>query len=188
LGRSLRHMNEVVPTLAQCGVDFKSWHAPLEITMRSGTRLCHLFGALAALERDLIRECIEAGRTGVRQWGRGGGHPPGRSSQAAATALAVEPWYREGQVRVRQLADKLYITKSAFNGARAAGHAPKSWPHPVCTSLRLWPGCGRLVSAVVARLVHAWPLPQRGPGLRQRHAGAGGECCLSPGCSIARKV
>ena len=91
LGRSLRHMSEVVPTLAQCGVDFKSLHTPLEITTRSGTRLCHLFGALAALERDLIRERTEAGLTATRQWGRVGGHPPGQSSQAAATALAVEP-------------------------------------------------------------------------------------------------
>jgi DNA invertase Pin-like site-specific DNA recombinase len=56
LGRSLRHLIEVGPTLAQRGVGFKSLHTPLDITTRSGKLLFHMFGALAEFERDLIRE------------------------------------------------------------------------------------------------------------------------------------
>jgi DNA invertase Pin-like site-specific DNA recombinase len=114
LGRSLRHLMEVVTTLAQRGIGFKSLHEHLDTTTSSGKLIFHLFGALAEFERDLIRERTQAGLVAARKRGRVGGRPPGLSPQAEATAVAAEALYREGQLSVRQIADKLHIAKSTL--------------------------------------------------------------------------
>jgi DNA invertase Pin-like site-specific DNA recombinase len=73
-----------------------------------------MFGALAEFERDLIRERTQAGLTAARARGRLGGRPRGLSRQAEATALAAETLYREGQLSVQQIAEKLHIAKSTL--------------------------------------------------------------------------
>jgi hypothetical protein len=73
-----------------------------------------MFGALAEFERDLIRERTQAGLVAARARGRLGGRPSGLSQQAEATALAAETLYREGQLSVRHIAEKLNIAKSTL--------------------------------------------------------------------------
>jgi len=114
LGRSLRHLIEVVTDLAQRGIGFKSLQENLDTTTSSGKLVFHLFGALAEFERDLIRERTQAGLVAARARGRLGGRPRGLSTQAEATALAAETLYREGQLSVRQIAAKLHIAKSTL--------------------------------------------------------------------------
>jgi DNA invertase Pin-like site-specific DNA recombinase len=114
LGRSLRHLLEVVTDLEQRGIGFKSLQENLDTTTSSGKLVFHMFGALAEFERDLIRERTHAGLTAARARGRRGGRPRGLSTQAEATALAAETLYREGQLSVRQIAAKLTIAKSTL--------------------------------------------------------------------------
>jgi DNA invertase Pin-like site-specific DNA recombinase len=114
LGRSLRHLIEVVTDLAQRGIGFKSLQENLDTTTSSGTLVFHMFGALAEFERDLIRERTQAGLIAARARGRLGGRPRGLSRQAEATALAAETLYREGQLSVQQIAEKLHIAKSTL--------------------------------------------------------------------------
>ena len=114
LGRSLRHLIEVVTDLAQRGIGFQSLQENLDTTTSSGKLVFHLFGALAEFERDLIRERTQAGLVAARARGRLGGRPRGLSAQAEATALAAETLYREGQLSVRQIAAKLHIAKSTL--------------------------------------------------------------------------
>jgi DNA invertase Pin-like site-specific DNA recombinase len=114
LGRSLRHLIEVVTDLAQRGIGFKSLQENLDTTTSSGKLVFHMFGALAEFERDLIRERTQAGLTAARARGRLGGRPRGLSRQAEATALAAETLYREGQLSVQQIAEKLHIAKSTL--------------------------------------------------------------------------
>jgi DNA invertase Pin-like site-specific DNA recombinase len=114
LGRSLRHLIEVVTDLAQRGIGFKSLQENLDTTTSSGKLVFHMFGALAEFERDLIRERTHAGLVAARARGRLGGRPRGLSTQAEATALAAETLYREGQLSVRQIAAKLHIAKSTL--------------------------------------------------------------------------
>jgi DNA invertase Pin-like site-specific DNA recombinase len=85
-------------------------------TTSSGKLVFHMFGALAEFERDLIRERTHAGLTAARARGRFGGRPRGLSRQAEATALAAETLYREGQLSVQQIAEKLHIAKSTLYG------------------------------------------------------------------------
>jgi DNA invertase Pin-like site-specific DNA recombinase len=114
LGRSLRHLIEVVSNLAQRGIGFKSLQENLDTTTSSGKLVFHMFGALAEFERDLIRERTQAGLTAARARGRLGGRPRGLSRPAEATALAAETLYREGQLSVQQIAAKLHIAKSTL--------------------------------------------------------------------------
>jgi DNA invertase Pin-like site-specific DNA recombinase len=114
LGRSLRHLIEVVTDLAQRGIGFKSLQENLDTTTSSGKLVFHMFGALAEFERDLIRERTQAGLVAARARGRLGGRPRGLSTPAKATALAAETLYREGQLSVRQIAAKLHIAKSTL--------------------------------------------------------------------------
>ncbi len=105
LGRSLR---------AQRGIGFQSLQEQLNTTTSTGKLVFHMFGALAEFERDLIRERTQAGLTAARARGRLGGRPRGLSRQAAATALAAETLYREGQLSVAQIAEQLSIAKSTL--------------------------------------------------------------------------
>jgi DNA invertase Pin-like site-specific DNA recombinase len=114
LGRSLRHLIEVVSDLAQRGIGFKSLQENLDTTTSSGKLVFHMFGALAEFERDLIRERTQAGLSAARARGRLGGRPRGLSRQAEATALAADTLYREGHLSVQQIAEKLHIAKSTL--------------------------------------------------------------------------
>src|SRR6187401_2830987 len=114
LGRSLRHLIEVVGALAERGVGFKSLTEQIDTTTPGGKLVFHVFGALAEFERDLIRERTHAGLAAARARGRLGGRPKGLSRPAEATALAAETLYREGQLSVQQIAAKLHIAKSTL--------------------------------------------------------------------------
>jgi DNA invertase Pin-like site-specific DNA recombinase len=113
LGRSLRHLIEVVTDLAQRGIGFQSLQEQLNTTTSTGKLVSHMFGALAEFERDLIREQTQGGLVAARA-GPPRRAPPGLSKQAEATALAAETLYQEGKLSVVQIAEKLSIAKSTL--------------------------------------------------------------------------
>jgi DNA invertase Pin-like site-specific DNA recombinase len=114
LGRSLKHLLEVVTDLEHRGIGFKSLQENIDTTTSSGKLVFHLFGALAEFERDLIRDRTQAGLAAARARGRVGGRPAGLSPAAEATALAAETLYREGTLSIRAIAEKLHIAKSTL--------------------------------------------------------------------------
>ncbi len=75
LGRSLRHLLEVVDTLTSAGVGLRSLHESIDTTTPSGRMVLSVFGALAEFERELIRERTAAGLAAARAQGRVGGRP-----------------------------------------------------------------------------------------------------------------
>ena len=75
LGRSLRHLLEVVDTLTIAGVELRSLHESIDTTTPSGRMVLSVFGALAEFERELIRERTTAGLAAARAQGRIGGRP-----------------------------------------------------------------------------------------------------------------
>jgi len=66
LGRSLRHLLEVVSELERRGVAFQSLTEAIDTSTPGGKLVFHLFGALAEFERDLIRERTMAGLAAAR--------------------------------------------------------------------------------------------------------------------------
>lgn len=114
LGRSLKHLVELVNTLRERGVGLQSLNDPIDTTTPQGRLSFNLFASLAEFERDLIRERTQAGLSAARARGRNGGRPKGLSAQAEATACAAETLYLERKLSVRQVADRLGISKSTL--------------------------------------------------------------------------
>lgn len=75
LGRSLRHLLEVVGGLEQRGIALRSLTESIDTSSPAGRLVFHTFGALAEFERDLIRERTRAGLAAARARGRVGGRP-----------------------------------------------------------------------------------------------------------------
>jgi len=76
LGRSLKHLIELVGKLEKRKIGFKSLQESIDTTSPSGKLVFHLFGALAEFERNLIAERTKAGLAAARARGRLGGRPP----------------------------------------------------------------------------------------------------------------
>jgi DNA invertase Pin-like site-specific DNA recombinase len=75
LGRSLKHLIDVVNNLNARGVFFKSIRENIDTSNSGGKLTFHLFGALAEFERDIISERTMAGLAAARARGRVGGRP-----------------------------------------------------------------------------------------------------------------
>lgn len=75
LGRSIRHLLDVIAQLEQRHVAFHSLQETIDTTTGGGKLQLHIFAALAEFERDLIRERSEAGREVAKAAGRLGGRP-----------------------------------------------------------------------------------------------------------------
>ncbi|MFN7571522.1 MAG: recombinase family protein [Betaproteobacteria bacterium] len=112
MGRSLRHLVELVGHLMERKVGLLSLNDPIDTTSAQGRLVFNLFASLAEFERELIRERTQAGLTAARARGRIGGRPKGLSPQAQATAMAAETLYRERKRSVAAIAQKLHVSKS----------------------------------------------------------------------------
>ena len=76
LGRSLRHLIEVINSLEERGIGFRSVQEGFDTSTNGGKLIFHMFGALAEFERNLIRERTMAGLAAARARGRKGGRRP----------------------------------------------------------------------------------------------------------------
>jgi DNA invertase Pin-like site-specific DNA recombinase len=84
LGRSLRHLLELVGQLAERDVDLVVLGQGIDTTSPGGRLLFHLMAAIAEFERELIVEGTLDGLEAARARGRTGGRPP------ALTGLQVD--------------------------------------------------------------------------------------------------
>ncbi len=75
LGRSLKYLIEIITTLNERGIGFKSLTEQIDTTTSGGKLVFHVFGALAEFERDVIRDRTQAGLIAARACGRMGGRP-----------------------------------------------------------------------------------------------------------------
>lgn len=100
LGRSLKHLIEIVGALDARGVGFKSVQEQIDTTTPGGKLVFHVFGALAEFERDLIRERTNAGLAAARARGRKGGRKAllDPKKQEIARALHANPGVSVGEI------------------------------------------------------------------------------------------
>ncbi len=73
LGRSLRHLVELVKILEERKAGLRSLNDPIDTTTAQGRLVFNLFGSLAEFERELIVERTRAGLSAARARGRLGG-------------------------------------------------------------------------------------------------------------------
>ncbi|HEO70982.1 MAG TPA: recombinase family protein [Candidatus Hydrogenedentes bacterium] len=119
LGRSLAHLVGVVEDLRSRGIGFRSLTDPgMDTTTASGALIFHIFGALAAFERELIRERTKAGLAVAAARGRRGGRRPVVTAAVLERAKAL---MLDKGLTVREAAGALNIGKTAlYDALRAA--------------------------------------------------------------------
>ena len=118
LGRTLKHLIELITELEGQGIGFRSITEAIDTTSPGGTLVFHIFGALAEFERGVIRGRTRAGLEAARARGRKGGRR--HKLDARKRALAVE-LYRGRQHTVVEICSMLGITKpTLYTYVRAA--------------------------------------------------------------------
>lgn len=111
LGRSIRHLLELVELFAARGVELVSLHEQIDTTTATGKMMVHLFAMLAEFERNLISERTKAGLSAARARGRKGGRPKSVSDQQLKLARAM---LKDDKVTVTEVARHLGVARSTL--------------------------------------------------------------------------
>ena len=114
LGRSLKHLVELVATFNEKEVGLLSLNDPVDTTTPQGRLVFNIFASLAEFERDIIRERTKAGLEAARSRGRLGGRPKGLSKEAEKTAIAAKVLYQQKELSISEICEKLNISKSTL--------------------------------------------------------------------------
>jgi DNA invertase Pin-like site-specific DNA recombinase len=128
LGRSLKHLIELITELEQRGIGFQSLQEAIDTTSSGGKLVFHIFGALAEFERNLIRDRTRAGLEAARARGRKGGRPKRLNTKQRALAVDL---YHQRKHTVDEICHTVGISKPtlyAYVGEQAVTTA-KSEKH-----------------------------------------------------------
>lgn len=114
VARSLFDLLDILRRLEKVGATIKSITEPLDTTNSMGVFMVQILGAVAQLERSMIRERSIAGQIAARERGR----EPGRvRSLAPDDEAALVLRYKQGGVTYRELASEygvsLHVAKRA---------------------------------------------------------------------------
>lgn len=111
LGRSLKHLIEVVADLQARGVGLRSLQEAIDTTTSGGKLVFHVFGALAEFEREIIRERTQSGLQAARARGRHGGRPPAMDAKKVAMAISL---LKDEKTSVKTICETLRVSKSTL--------------------------------------------------------------------------
>jgi DNA invertase Pin-like site-specific DNA recombinase len=111
LGRSLKHLIELVQELSDRKVGLSSLQESIDTTSPSGKLVFHLFGALAEFERNLIAERTKAGLAAARARGRLGGRPPVLDDKQREALVML---YREKKHSVKEICQIMGISRQTL--------------------------------------------------------------------------
>ncbi|PSH62169.1 recombinase family protein [Phyllobacterium sophorae] len=127
LGRSMKHLIDIITELEAKGVGFRSITENIDTTTSGGRLVFHFFGALAQFERDLIRERTRAGLQAAGERGRRGG----RRAVVTPEKLEEARQLLATGLNVREAAARVKIGKTALYEALKAEKSVASTVKPV---------------------------------------------------------
>ena len=111
LGRSMRHLVELVNELKDKGIGFKSLQEGIDTGNINGQLVFNIFASLAEFERGLIMERTAKGLQSARERGKLGGRPP--KHDAAKIAL-VKKLHDAGELTPKQIANTAEVSVSTM--------------------------------------------------------------------------
>lgn len=114
LVRSLKDLVELVQDPHDRGVGFKSLTVSIDTTSSSGRLIFHIFGALAELEHDLIRERTIAGLETARPRGRKGRRKPAMLGSDIKKAKAM---LSSSNITIKEVAEHFGISRTTLNSS-----------------------------------------------------------------------
>ncbi len=110
LGRSLKHLIELVQMFNDRGIGFKSLQENIDTTTASGKLFLHIFGALAEFERELIKERTLAGLKAAADRGCKGGRPRAMDEKKIEQARALH----RSQIPISEICKTLGVSKGTL--------------------------------------------------------------------------
>ncbi|PWK22364.1 DNA invertase Pin-like site-specific DNA recombinase [Arcicella aurantiaca] len=111
LGRSLKHLLEIVAELEMKNVGLKSINDAIDTNTPQGRLFFNISASFAEFERDLIRERTKSGLEAARARGRKGGRRQGMTKEAEQKSILAETYYKEGKMGVNQIAKEIGVSK-----------------------------------------------------------------------------
>ena len=108
LGRSLRHLIDLMAELEDQGIGFQSVTESIDTTTPGGKLVFHIFGALAEFERNLIRDRTHAGLAAARARGRKGGRRKKLGEKQRAVAVDL---YRQKKHTIDEICNTVRFTR-----------------------------------------------------------------------------
>jgi DNA invertase Pin-like site-specific DNA recombinase len=111
LGRSLKHLLEIVAELDTKSVGLKSINDAIDTNTPQGRLFFNISASFAEFERDLIRERTKSGLEAARARGRKGGRRQGMTKEAEQKSILAETYYKEGKMGVNQIAKEIGVSK-----------------------------------------------------------------------------
>lgn len=111
LGRSLKGLIDLMNTLHERKIAFRSLVEAVDTSTPTGQFFFHVTGAFAELERNLIRERTRAGLEAARARGRSGGRPRALNRDTFEMAMQL---YQDRKTSVTAICKKLGIKRRTF--------------------------------------------------------------------------
>lgn len=100
LGRSLRNLIDTVMDLQTREINFLSLTESIDTSTPGGKFTFHLFGALAEMERDIIKQRTKAGLDAARARGQLGGRPKAIDTMDPKKLLRAKELYAKKEMTV----------------------------------------------------------------------------------------
>lgn len=110
LGRSMKDLIEIVLSLEEKGIQFKSLHENIDTTSSVGKFIFHMFSAMAEFEKNLLSERTRAGLCAARARGRVGGRP-GASKDKLELAKNL---YESKKVTTQEICSTLHVGRGTL--------------------------------------------------------------------------
>jgi len=111
LGRSLKHLIEMVNELGEKKMGFKSLSESIDSTTANGKLIFHVFSAISEFERDLIRERTKPGLEAARARGENGGRP--RKFTPEKTKMAKQ-LHADKTLKISDILSTLGVSRAVF--------------------------------------------------------------------------
>ncbi|MEP1781632.1 recombinase family protein [Reichenbachiella sp.] len=114
LGRSLRHLIDLVALFKEKKVDFISLNDNIDTTTIQGRLIFNIFASFAEFERELISERTKAGLKAAREKGRVGGRKPGLTDAAKTKAWAAHHLAQQAELSATDIIKQLGVSKATY--------------------------------------------------------------------------
>lgn len=114
LGRSLKHIIEMVLSLNEKGIIIKGLVDGVDTSTINGRLFLNLMASLAEYERELIRERTNAGLQAARARGRTGGRPKGYTKETISKLLIMRSVYKDPTKTPEEIYKPLGLTRATF--------------------------------------------------------------------------
>lgn len=112
LGRSLKHLLEIIEDFENKGVGFISLTEGFDTTTSGGKMMFSIFGALGEFERNLIRERTQAGLQAARARGKKGGR---QKKLTAKDVKVMKEMYDNKKIPVTEICKRFEISRPTLH-------------------------------------------------------------------------